>query len=118
MEAGSDTTASTLLSFCLAMISYPAVLKKCQDEVDAMCSDRSPNSDDINNLPYLRACMAEVSTNVANIYIFPNLGQTLRWRPVAAGGIPHVVTQDDVYSDYLIPKDTMLFANTWAIHHD
>lgn len=44
--------------------------------------------------------------------------QVLRWRPVAAGGIPHVVTQDDIYEGYLIPKGTMLFANTYAIHHD
>jgi cytochrome P450 len=44
--------------------------------------------------------------------------QTLRWRPVAAGGIPHVLTEDDIYGDYLIPKGTMLFANAWSIHMD
>ncbi|KAK5107151.1 hypothetical protein LTR62_001676 [Meristemomyces frigidus] len=102
MEAGSDTTASTLLSFCLAMINYPDVLQKCQAEVDALCVDHSPNSDDISKLSYIHACMNEV----------------LRWRPVAAGGIPHVLTEDDVYGDYVIPKGTILFANTWAIHQD
>jgi len=40
----------------------------------------------------------------------------LRWRPVAAGGIPHATTQDDYYEGYFIPKGTMLFANAWAIH--
>ena len=44
--------------------------------------------------------------------------QTLRWRPVAAGGIPHMLTQDDTYEGYLLPKGTMLFANAWAIHRD
>jgi cytochrome P450 len=44
--------------------------------------------------------------------------QTLRWRPVAPGGIPHTLIQDDVYDGYLLPKGTMLFANTWSIHRD
>ena len=61
MEAGSDTTASTLLSFILAMIKYPQALKKAQAEVDSVCGDsRSPTPDDINELTYLKACMNEV----------------------------------------------------------
>ncbi len=47
-----------------------------------------------------------------------NYHQTLRWRPVAAGGIPHMLTQDDTYEGYFLPKGTILFANTWAIHRD
>jgi cytochrome P450 len=45
-----------------------------------------------------------------------NPNQTLRWRPVAAGGVPHVLIQDDKYGDYVLPKGTILFANTWSIH--
>lgn len=61
MEAGSDTTASALLSFLLAMIKHPEVLKKCQSEVDAQCTtERSPSIEDIEHLPYVRACMNEV----------------------------------------------------------
>jgi cytochrome P450 len=61
MEAGSDTTASTLLSFLLAMIAHPEVLKRIQAEEDQVCGVlRSPTSDDIKNLPYLKACMDEV----------------------------------------------------------
>ena len=103
MEAGSDTTASTLLSFLLAMINYPETLGKAQREVDKLCGlTRSPTSEDMQELPYLRACMDE----------------TLRWRPVAAGGIPHMLTQDDTYEGYFLPKGTLLFANAWAIHRD
>jgi cytochrome P450 len=29
-----------------------------------------------------------------------------------------VLTQDDTYEGFLIPKGTMLFANAWAIHRD
>ncbi|KAJ9613321.1 hypothetical protein H2200_003263 [Cladophialophora chaetospira] len=43
---------------------------------------------------------------------------TLRWRPVAPGGVPHVLTEDNVYGQYMIPKGTMLLANTWSIHQD
>jgi cytochrome P450 len=62
MEGGSDTTASTLLSFILAMIKYPAVLNKAQEEIDAICgSGRSPNFQIVKELPYLKNCMTEVN---------------------------------------------------------
>ncbi|KAI8221561.1 Cytochrome P450 monooxygenase patH [Colletotrichum sp. SAR 10_86] len=103
MEAGSDTTASTLLSFLLAMIKYPKEFRKAQEEVDRVCGPlRSPTSEDIGRLPFIEACMNE----------------TLRWRPVAAGGVPHMLTQDDTYKGYHLPKGTVLVANTWAIHYD
>ena len=44
--------------------------------------------------------------------------QTLRWRPVAPGGVPHALTRDDTYEGYFLPKDTVVLANTWAIHND
>lgn len=72
MEAGSDATSATLLSFCLAMTKYPEVLKKCQAEVDSVCPDRTPIITDVNNLPYLRAAMNEVHYLLLLI-IFPYL---------------------------------------------
>lgn len=62
MEAGSDTTSSTLLTFVLAMTQHPGLLKKAQEEVDRVCgNDRSPTFDDLEKLTYLNACMNEVS---------------------------------------------------------
>jgi cytochrome P450 len=29
-----------------------------------------------------------------------------------------MLTQDDTYEGYLLPKRTMVFANAWAIHMD
>ena len=119
MEAGSDTTASTLLSFLLAMIKYPEEFKKAQREVDQVCGSlRSPTSDDISHMPFISACMDEVTTILNSLYSSDLAFQTLRWRPVAAGGIPHLLTQDDTYQGYLLPKGTIFLANTWAIHHD
>ncbi|EXJ75912.1 uncharacterized protein A1O5_00420 [Cladophialophora psammophila CBS 110553] len=103
MEAGSDTTSSTLHSFVLAMIKYPEVLRKAQKELDEVCGpSKSPGSQDIRNLPYMQAVMTE----------------TLRWRPVAPGGVPHMLIQDDIYEGYFLPKGTIVFANTWSIHQD
>lgn len=65
MEAGSDSTSSTLLSFVLAMVTHPDILKKARAEVDAVCGEtRSPTFEDIPNLPYIRACVYEVSDAV------------------------------------------------------
>ena len=118
MEAGSDTTASTLLSFLMAMAKHPKVLKKCQDEVDNVCGlERSPGVQDAQSMPYLRAVMQEVSNFVQESFCsIDTCIQTLRWRPVAAGGVPHMLTQDDTYGDYFFPKGTMFFANAWSIH--
>lgn len=35
---------------------------------------------------------------------------------MAAGGVPHALTQDDHYKGYFFPKGTMFFANAWSIH--
>ncbi|KAJ5640708.1 hypothetical protein N7528_000333 [Penicillium herquei] len=103
MEGGSDTTSSTLLAFVLAMASHPNVLRKAQEELDRVCGNtRSPGFYDLPKLEYMRACMNE----------------TLRWRPMAPVGIPHMLTQDDTYEGYFIPKGTIMFMNTWAIHMD
>ncbi|KAL4813131.1 cytochrome P450 [Aspergillus spinulosporus] len=83
-EDGSDTTGSTRKSFLLAMLENPAALQAAQEEVDRVCGGKkSPTMDDLENLPYIEVCMHEV----------------LRWRPVAAGRIPHMLVQTDTYKD-------------------
>jgi len=61
MEAGSDTTSPTLLSFPLATTKYPKTFQRLQEEIDTICgTGRSPARDNLNKLPYLKACMNEV----------------------------------------------------------
>lgn len=102
--AGSDTTASTLMSFVLAMTCFPHVAVKAQEEMDRVVPhDRSPTWDDMPNLPYCNAIIKE----------------TLRWRPVAVmGGTPHASIEDDHYNGHFIPKGTTILGNLWAIHHN
>jgi cytochrome P450 len=69
MEAGSDTTSSTLLSFLLGVLQNPTALKRAQEEVDQLCgTKRSPMPEDIENMPYIEACMTEVSETAVRFF--------------------------------------------------
>ena len=100
--AGSDTTASTLCSAFLGLITHPQVLKAAQAELDSVVGpDRTPTFADEQNLPYLRALCKE----------------TLRWRPVAVlGGTPHASTETDRYEGWTIPAGSTILGNNWAIN--
>lgn len=104
LEAGSDTTSSTLYAFVQAMLLYPEVQKKAQEEIDRVIGpNRMPTMEDEFDLQYTRAIMKE----------------TLRWMPTTImGAVPHAVTQDDQYMGYLIPKGAGVVNNVWGIHHD
>lgn len=61
MEAGSDTTSSTLLSFLLGVMQNKDALRQAQEDVDRCCgTDRSPVPGDLGSFIYIRACMHEV----------------------------------------------------------
>lgn len=100
--AGSDTTASTMCSAFLALVTHPETLAAAHRELDEVIgSDRSPTFEDEASLPYVRAFCKEV----------------LRWRPVAVlGGTPHASTEDDRYEGYYIPAGTSVLGNSWAIN--
>ena len=100
--AGSDTTASTLCSAILGLITHPETLIAAHKELDRVVgTERSPTFSDEADLPYIRALCKEV----------------LRWRPVAVlGGTPHASTEDDVYEGWYIPAGTTILGNSWAIN--
>ncbi|KAJ6612835.1 cytochrome P450 [Mycena sp. CBHHK59/15] len=106
---GSDTTASQLEAFFLAMSLYPDVQAAAQKELDAVIgSDRLPQSSDRAQLPYMNALCKEV----------------LRWHVAAPTGIPHRTREDFIYDrggDFeplLIPKDSIVIPNIWKMTHD
>lgn len=100
--AGSDTTASTLCSGILMLITNPSVQAVAHAELDHVIgTDRMPTFDDEGRLPYVRALCAEI----------------LRIRPVAVlGGTPHANSVSDTYQGYYIPQGTTILSNTWAIN--
>lgn len=82
----------------MAMMLYPEVQRKAQEEIDRVIGiGRLPGPADREKLPYVEAVVKE----------------TLRWHPVAPMGLPHASTEDDVYQGYFIPKNSLLFANVW-----
>jgi cytochrome P450 len=105
-EAGAGTTAAAMMSFILAMTLHQDSLHDLQDEVDEVVGDRLPTFEDIPKLPRVRA----------------NIKETLRWRPVTAGGLPHLLIKNDVYEldghKYFLRAGTNVHANQWAIHRD
>ena len=108
-EAGAGTTPAALMSFMLAMTLHPAALHALQAELDAVVGpSRLPTFTDIPSLPRVRATVKE----------------TLRWRPVTAGGVPHMLTKDDIYQpspngpSYFLRAGTNIHGNQWAIHRE
>lgn len=102
-EAGAGTTSAAMASFVLAMVHHPDSLRRMQAEIDRVVGDeRLPTFDDIPQLPTVRAVAKE----------------TMRWRPVTSGGLPHQSIKDDVYDGFFIPAGTTMHANQWAIHRD
>ncbi|KAF8263545.1 cytochrome P450 [Lactarius quietus] len=102
-QAGSDTAISSMSSLFLALIMFPEVQKRAQEEIDSVISrDRLPTYDDKPRLPYIEAISKEL----------------LRWHIVTPLGVPHALTDDDVYKGYFIPKGAMVIVDAWAVLHD
>jgi len=85
------------------MVAFPEAQRRAQAELDAVVGrDRLPTFSDAPHLPYIHAIVRE----------------TLRWRPVAPLGVPHVATHEDWYEGMYIPKGTACIANIWQCNHD
>ncbi|GAB1520150.1 hypothetical protein RhiTH_003223 [Rhizoctonia solani] len=100
---GTDTSASALVTFVLAMILFPDTQAKAQQEIDSITGkNRLPTLKDRSGLPYVERLTSEV----------------LRWQPVSPLGVPHVAAREDSYCGNRIPKDTIVFGNLWAMSRD
>lgn len=100
VEAGSETTATTLNNFLLGMVLNPNAVKTAQAELDRVVgSDRLPTWEDEKDLPYIRALVKEV----------------LRWRAVNKFGMPHCTSDDDWYEGHFIPKGSVVMLNWWYV---
>jgi cytochrome P450 len=77
---------------------HPDVQAKAHHELDMVLGPENlPNFNDEQSLPYITAIVREI----------------YRYQPVAPLGVPHVVTQDDIYEDYFIPKGSIIMPNIW-----
>ncbi|KAJ7190886.1 cytochrome P450 oxidoreductase [Mycena pura] len=100
---GLDTIAGVATFFFLAMVLFPDVQHKAQEELDRVIgTGRLPTMRDQEHLPYIAAIQKEI----------------FRWRTTVPGGIAHAATEDDVYNGFFIRKGTIIINNLWAIAHD
>ncbi|KAK0117473.1 hypothetical protein ONS96_013303 [Cadophora gregata f. sp. sojae] len=94
--------SSPIQGWVVAMAMYPEWQKRAQEEVDAVCGERMPSSEDIQRFPVVRALIREV----------------FRWRSPVPFGVPHMLTEDDVYEGYHIAKGSVVFALECAMSRD
>ncbi|KAI8344468.1 cytochrome P450 [Chlamydoabsidia padenii] len=101
--AGSETTASTLEWMIALLANEPDIQDKVYQEIqDTVGPNRLPGPEDESSLPYLQCVIHE----------------TLRLRPPAPLSVPHATSDDDVYKNWFIPKNTTVILNLHAIHND
>lgn len=79
------------------MSLFPGVQAKAQEEIRRVLDGRIPTIEDYDKMPYLQAVTLEA----------------LRWNPPGPSGVPHRLTQDDMYNGYFIPQGTTVIANLW-----
>lgn len=121
LEAGSDTTSSTLYAFVQAMLLYPDVQKQAQKQIDDVVgSSRMPTMEDEPSLPLVRSLMKETLREYSYCAgLVEATDQSLGWMPTTIlGAVPHAVTEDDYYKGYLIPKGAGVMNNVWSINMD
>ncbi|KAL7925639.1 cytochrome P450 [Trichoderma austrokoningii] len=102
---GADTSASALSAFTLAMILFPEVQKKAQEEIDDIIGtnpNRLPQFEDQEQLPYVSAVVKEL----------------MRWFSVLPIPTPHMSDEEVIYGGYRIPKGSFLLPSSWWFHHD
>ncbi|KAL2020279.1 hypothetical protein VTK56DRAFT_8603 [Thermocarpiscus australiensis] len=103
VEAGFETTAATLNSLVLQLAANPRVQQAAHEELTRVVGPhRLPAFTDLANLPYIRACVKEM----------------LRLNPLGSPGIRHYCDADVTFRGHVIPKGTVLLANTAFLHFD
>ncbi|KAF5350190.1 hypothetical protein D9757_013079 [Collybiopsis confluens] len=99
----SDTTVVALANLIAALLLNPDVQAIAHRELDKVLGlGKLPDFSDEPSLPYITAIIME----------------SFRHQPLAPLAFPHLVTQDDVYEGYHIPKGSYIIGNTWSIFHN
>ncbi|KAH6640612.1 cytochrome P450 [Chaetomium tenue] len=104
-DAGLDTSTVALDWFIVAWITSGGStwVRKAQALLDEVVGkDRLPTFEDRPKLALIDAIASE----------------TLRWRPVVVGGVPHFTKVEDNYMGYHIPANSIVLANAFAITRD
>ncbi|KAG2366023.1 cytochrome P450 [Suillus spraguei] len=103
LGTGTESLAMAICTVLMAAAHFPEEQSKVQAELDAVVGrERAPTFADKPSLVRLEAFISEA----------------LRWRPLAAEGVPHQTAQDLIWENYCIPAGTTVVGNHWAISRD
>ncbi|XP_060075258.1 cytochrome P450 1A1-like [Ylistrum balloti] len=100
--AGFDTIASSLQWSVLFMATHPDVQEAAHAEIREKVGLRQISFDDIENLPYIEACLFE----------------TMRHSCIFPFALPHSTTRDTVLDGHFIRANTLVFVNLWSVNRD
>ena len=94
LNAGTDTTSTALQWIMANLVKYPHVQERVVEEIkevvgERVREEREVKEEDLQKLPYLKAVILE----------------GLRRHPPGHFVLPHAVTEDVVFNDYLVPKN-------------
>ncbi|XP_034362174.1 cytochrome P450 2C29 isoform X2 [Arvicanthis niloticus] len=102
-SAGTETTSTTLRYALLLLLKNPHVTAKVQEEIDSVIGrHRSPCMQDRSHMPYTDAMIHEVQ----------------RYIDLIPTNLPHAVTCDIKFRNYIIPKGTTVITSLSSVLHD
>ncbi|KAL2537950.1 Cytochrome [Forsythia ovata] len=100
---GTDTTAATVEWVMTELIRNPEIMSKARNELwDVVGRNNQVKESDISRLPYLQSVIKE----------------TYRYHPTGPLLIPHKAEVDTEISGYIVPKNSQVYVNAWAIGRD
>uniref|UniRef100_W5MRC1 Cytochrome P450, family 2, subfamily N, polypeptide 13 n=1 Tax=Lepisosteus oculatus TaxID=7918 RepID=W5MRC1_LEPOC len=103
LEAGTETSATTLRWSLLYMVKYPEIQKKVQAEIDRVIGkERQPSMADRVHLPYTDAVIHEVQ----------------RMGNIVPLNVPRMTTKDTTLGGYFISKGTAVITNISSVLFD
>ncbi|GAB7358283.1 hypothetical protein MBLNU230_g2357t1 [Neophaeotheca triangularis] len=101
--AGSDSTASTMQSFCHHVLRSPTIYKTLVHEILNAGLSPCPTWNEVQALPYFQACLKE----------------TMRLRPAVGLNITRLVPKGGAEVDgRMFPGGTRVAVNAWVLHRD
>ncbi|XP_077245123.1 cytochrome P450 76M5-like [Tasmannia lanceolata] len=101
--AGNDSV-TTVLEWAMAkLMDHPEAMRRAQEELDQVVGlSGTVEEAHLSKLHYLSAAVKEV----------------MRLHPIAPLLLPHSPSQSCVVGGYMVPKDTQVLVNAWAIQRD